>query len=261
MTCTRIEMETRDLFPPSFRVIDDIYYVGSRRVGSHLVTSEKGQVLIDTCNPGDGPSVLKSIRDLGYNPKDIKYILTTHGHLDHVGGTKMIAEESGARVCVGQADVDAVEKGSTTRAGLTGFATFKVYQSLKDGDVIALGNKEIHVYHTPGHTPGCISVGFKVNHEGRVYNVFLFGGAGLNVFEEKNLRRGIYGGTIQDFGKTLDRLEAFKVDIWLGSHPNQNETFRKLELLQKGVTPNPYIDPDGWKAFLKGLRASLAGFQ
>ena len=157
--------------------------------------------------------------------------------------------------------MDAVEKGSTTRAGLTGFATFRVDQKLKDGDTIALGNKEIHVYHTPGHTPGCISFGFKVSYEGRTYNVFLFGGAGFNVFEEENLRRGIYGGTVQDYGRTLDRLDSLKVDIWLGAHPHRNDTFRKLELLQKGITPNPYIDAEGWKAFLKGLRSGLTRFQ
>jgi len=91
---TRVDIQARDSFPPAFRIIDDIYYVGSRRVSSHLVTSEKGHVLIDACNPGDGPSILKSIRELGFNPKDIKYILTTHAHHDHVGGTKMISSSS-----------------------------------------------------------------------------------------------------------------------------------------------------------------------
>jgi len=254
-------MQAKDSFPPAFRIIDDIYYVGSRSVSSHLITSDEGHVLIDTCNPGDGPSVLKSIRDLKFSPNDIKYILTTHGHHDHVGGTKIIAEETGAKICVGEADVVAVEKGSATREGLTGFATFKVDKMLKDGDIIPLGNKEIRVYHTPGHTPGCVSIGFKINHEGRTCNVFLFGGAGLNVFEERNLKRGIYGGTLQDFGKTLDRLETLKVDVWLGSHPNQNDTFGKLDLLLKGISPNPYIDPSGWKVFLKRLRTDLASFQ
>jgi len=254
-------MQARDSFPHAFRVIDDVYYVGSRSVSSHLVTTEKGHVLIDTCNPGDAPSIMKSIRDLGFDPKDIKYILTTHAHHDHVGGTKMIAEETGAKVCVGEADVEAVETGSTTRAGLTGFATFKVDQTLREGDVITLGSKAMRVYHTPGHTPGCCSFGFKVNHEGKVYDVFLFGGAGFNVFEEENLRRGIYGGTVQDYGRTLDRLETLKVDIWLGAHPHRNDTFRKLELLQKGATPNPFIDPAGWKAFLKGLRSGLMKYR
>ena len=254
-------MQAQDSFPHSFRVIDDVYYVGSRSVGSHMITSEKGHVLIDTCNPGDGPSIMKSIRDLGFDPKDIKYILTTHAHHDHVGGTKMISEETGAKICVGEADVEAAEKGSTTRAGLTGFATFKVGQTLREGDVVALGYKEIRVYHTPGHTPGCCSFGFRVDHESKVYDVFLFGGAGFNVFQEENLRRGIYGGTVQDYGRTLDRLDTLKVDVWLGAHPHRNNTFQKLELLQKGVTPNPFIDPVGWKAFLKGLRTGLEKYR
>jgi len=91
--------------------------------------------------------------------------------------------------------------------------------------------------------------------------VFLFGGAGLNVFEEENLRKRIYGGTVQDYARTLERLETLNVDVWLGNHPNQNNTFGKQELLAKGVTPNPYIDPRGWKAFLKELKESLRKFQ
>jgi metallo-beta-lactamase class B len=246
---------------PAFRIIDDIYYVGNGWVSSHLITSEKGHVLIDTCMPETGSSILKAITSLEFRPRDVRYILTSHAHIDHLGSTKMLAEETGARVCVGEADVEAAEKGSTTRAGLTGFTPFKVNMPLREGDVIAVGSKEIHVYHTPGHTPGCCSFGLKIEHESRKYNVFLFGGAGLNVFEEENLRKNIYGGTVQDLARTVERLETLNVDVWLGNHPNQNNTFAKQELLAKGATPNPYIDPQGWKAFLKGLKDSLRKLQ
>jgi len=245
---------------PAFRMIDNVYYVGSRYVSSHLITSEEGHILIDTCMPDTGPFILKGIIDLGFNPKDIKYILITHAHIDHLGSTKMLAEETGAKVCIGEADMEAAEKGSTTKFGLIGFTPFKVDTPLKEGDILALGDKEIHVYHTPGHTPGCCSFDFKIDYEGRKYKVFLFGGPGQNVFEEENIRMEIYGGTLQDYKKTLDRLETFQVDVWLGAHPGQNNTFGKLELLNEGVTPNPYIDPEGWKAFLKRLKDSLQRF-
>ncbi len=241
----------------AFRMIDHVYYVGSQRVSSHLLASEEGHILIDTCMPEDGPGILKGIAELGFNPKDVRYILITHAHIDHLGSASLLAEQTGATLCIGEADVEAAEKGSTNRMGLTGFEPFHVDLSLKEGDVIAVGSSEVRVYHTPGHTPGCCSFGFKVGDNGRNYDAFLFGGPGLNVFKAENLRRGIYGGTRDDFQKTLDRLDTLDVEVWLGAHPGQNRTFQKHELLTQGAEPNPYADPRGWKAFLQGISARL----
>jgi len=211
---------------------------------------------------------LKGIVDLGYKPEDIEYILITHAHIDHLGSTKFLAEETGAKICIGRDDVEAVEKGSTSveevergspyRLGLIGFEPFKVDLPLDEGDTIAVGDKEIHVYYTPGHTPGCCSFGFKVEVEKRKYDAFMLGGQGVNVFVEENLKHRIYGGTVLDFKKTVVRLEDFKVDIWLGTHPNHNNTFQKLELMRKNVKPNPFIDPQGWKDFIKDIKLELA---
>jgi len=255
---------------PAFRMIDDIYYVGSRRESGHLITSEEGHMLIDTGFPETGPFILKGILDLGFNPKDIKYILITHAHVDCLGSAKLLAEETGAKVCIGEADVKAAEEGSPTKMGLIRTPDsslfyrvefFKVDMPLKEGDAIALGDKEIHVYHTPGHTPGSCSLGFKIDYEDHEYNAFLFGGASQDVFEDRSgFGYPSYRGTLQDYKNTLDRLENFQVDIWLGTHPNNNRTFEKLELLKKGVRPNPYIDPEGWKAYLKSLKESLKRF-
>jgi len=240
-----------------FWMIDNIHYVGTERVSSHLFTSEEGHILIDTCMPEDGPAILKNISALGFDPGDIRYILMSHAHIDHLGSTKFLAEATGAKVCIGEADVQAAERGSTSKMGLVGFSPFKVDIALKEGDEVSVGERDILIYHTPGHTPGCISFGFEVQDEGHKYSGFIFGGPGVNVFQPKNLEKGIYGGTLQDFQSTLDRLDALQVQVWLGAHPNQNNTFQKLELLKKGAKPNPYIDPEGWKAFLQTLREKL----
>ena len=68
---------------------------------------------------------------------------------------------------------------------------------------------------------------------------------------KENSERNIYRGTALDFEKTLNRLKDFKVDVWLGAHPNHNNTFQKLQILRKNARPNPFIDPQGWKDFIK----------
>ena len=103
---------------PAFHMIGDIYYVGSRFVSSHLITSEVGHMLIDTCMPDTGPFILKGIVDLGFDPKDVKYILITHAHVDHLDSTRLLAEETGAKVCTGEADVQAAQEGDPTKMGL-----------------------------------------------------------------------------------------------------------------------------------------------
>ncbi len=228
---------------PAFRMIDDIYYVGGY-VGSFLITSEDGHILIDTTFPGQGAYILKGIVDLGFKPKDVKHILITHAHFDHTGNAMMLAEATGAKVCIGEFEREAAEKGSERHPAIT------IDESLKDGDIIAVGNKEIRVYHTPGHTIGNISFGFNIPHENQMLNTFIVGGFAVG-------NRARYEGALQDYKKTLERYESLNVDVWLVSHPEPNDTFGKFALLRQGVTPNPYIDPDGWKAFLQMLEESL----
>lgn len=245
----------------SFQMIGNIYYVGTEQVSSHLFASGDGHILIDACMPDSGPSILKGIRDLGFSPGDVQYLLISHGHIDHLGSAAFLAGETGATIWIGEADVEAAEIGSKTRLGLMGYKTFKVDRIFNEGDVISVGNNSITIYHTPGHTPGCCSFGFDVQEQDRTYRGMLFGGAGTNVFEEEYLRKDIYGGTIDDFQKTLKLLLSFDIDVWLGNHPQQNKTFQKIKLLRQGVSPNPYIDPAGWKDFIRTNIAEAEKFQ
>ena len=166
---------------------------------------------------------------------------------------KHIAQQTNARVCIHAADKDTAQHGSD----VNGFEPFNVDMELNEGDVISLGDKDIYVYHTPGHTPGCCSFRFAIVEDAHQYDAILFGGPGVNVFQEKNLSRGIYGGTMEDFENTLERLTGFPVQVWLGAHPDQNDTFAKRDQLQRGAQPNPFIDPEGWQAFLASIREKV----
>jgi metallo-beta-lactamase class B len=244
----------------AFHLIDNVYYVGTEEVSSHLFATSDGHILIDACCPGDGPAILDGIRQLGFDPGGIRYLLVSHAHDDHLGSAAFLAAETGATVCIGEADVAGAENGSTTQLGLTGIETFKVDMPLKEGDLITVGDISIRVYHTPGHTPGCCSFGFDVHEEGRVYGGALFGGPGTNVFAPENIEKNIYGGSMDDFFGTVRRLLTFNVDVWLGAHPYHNETFSKHAARQQGATPNPYIDPQGWRSFLDKCLAEAESY-
>jgi len=247
-------MAEHDVEP--FRMIGNVHYVGTRRVSSHLFTSDEGHILLDACFPGDGPVILDNIRALGFEPKDVCYLLITHTHLDHCGGAAHIKRETSAEVRIGEADVEPAQKGSDTEMGLIGFEPFEVDAPLHDGDVVSVGPTSVTVYHTPGHTPGCSSFGFEVQEDGCALSGMLFGGPGLNVFDPEKVAQQIYGGALEDFIASVKRLLAMEPDVWLGAHPGQNKTFDKAERLQAGERPNPFIDPEGWRAYLTARLAA-----
>ena len=243
----------------AFRMIGNIYYVGTERVSSHLLTSEAGHILLDACYPGDGPAILDNIRAVGFKPEDVRVIAITHAHIDHQGSVDHLKGATGAQVCIGTADVEGAEKGSKTIMGLKDFKPFKVDRALTEGDEIRVGDIAVRVLHTPGHTPGCLTFEFDIDEGGKVYKGILFGGPGLNVFDHEKLKgAGIYGGTLGDYLKTVKRLHAMDPDVFLGAHPGQCDTFGKRDRLREGETPNPYIDPKGWKDFI-GDKVAKAG--
>ena len=89
-----------------FRIIGNLYYVGNSDVSSHLIDTTQGLVLLDTGFPQTVYLLLESVRRLGFNPDDIRYILHCHGHYDHFGGTRAIVELTGAKTALGADDIE-----------------------------------------------------------------------------------------------------------------------------------------------------------
>ena len=254
--------EPWSLQAPAFAITDSLYYVGNTNVSCHLLKTSAGIVLIDTAFAETTYLLTESIRAIGVDPRDIKLITHTHGHVDHCGATRRIKELSGAEVALGVQDVDTVERGTEFTCaehiyGIMEFETFKVDRPLRHMDTIDLGDTVIRCHYTPGHTPGVITHTFEVEADGDRLLVGLFGGPGLWTLQDEHRETQGYPENREDFGKSLEYLKALDVDIWLGAHPSQNDTFGKFERLQKGESPNPFIDPDGWKKFIAGIEANF----
>ena len=235
-----------------------------RRHGVHLADPDDGGVdLIDSSQEPYVDHVLDNIRNLGFDPKDIKYILIVHGHLDHFGGAARIKELSGARVGLTEADwkmVDDVAKQLQDRPATQPPFNRAVQRDardlmLKDGDVVTLGKTSLKVYVMPGHTPGSASFEFTVYDNGKPYKAFMFGGP--------EPRDGVEGG--KKFLASVNRLAQMEPDVQVGllihswlansTYPNGG-TFERMVKLQsrKPGEPNPFVDPASWQAWMPKLK-------
>ena len=236
-----------------FRIAGNLYYVGNSSVSAHLIDTGEGLILLDTTYPQTVYLLLESIRRLGFDPGDIKYIMHSHGHYDHFGGTRAIVELTGAKTFLGAADIEFLtERPELTWApeyGVDFHEAFEVNTALAGGETVKLGDAAIECVHTPGHTPGTMSWFFDVREKGKSYRVGAHGGPGLNTLsdeflEENNLPRS----NRQDFLKSLQILKKREVDIFIGLHPGQSNTLERAAAMTE--THNPFIDPGAWPAAL-----------
>jgi metallo-beta-lactamase class B len=239
-----------------FRIAGNLYYVGNSDVSSHLIDTGEGLILLDTTFPQTAYLLLESIRRLGFNPDDIRYVLHCHGHYDHFGGTRALVELTGAETALGKADIpilkDRPELSWAPEYGTEFYETFDVDSPLSDGDTVSLGNTEIECVHTPGHTPGSMSYFFKVCHQGRDCTVGIHGGPGLNTLSDAYLQaHSLPAAARQDYTSSLETLRSREVDIFIGAHPGQNDTLGKRARMADHQ--NPFIDPGAWPTFLHQL--------
>lgn len=240
---------------PPFCIFGNLYFVGTYPASSHLLDTGKGLILLDSGYPQTLYLVLENIRKLGFSPYDIKYILHSHGHYDHLGATKALVELTGAKTIIGTADAPyANGTVDLTWARELGYEYHEVFEPdilLADEDRITLGNIDILCLHTPGHTPGTMSYFFDVTDGACTYRAGMHGGVGTNSMTKNFLDQyGLSYECREKFLKGIERLKNQKVDIFIGNHVWNNDTCGKYERMQNGEK-NPFIAPEEWAIFLK----------
>ena len=246
-----------------FRVIDDVYYVGNRCVGSYLLATTEDLMLIDTGFAETVPLLLDSIATLGFDARRIRFIVNSHMHIDHIGGNQQLVELTGARVCIHADDAEVARAGGSAtmedRCGVK-CPPSVVGRELSDGDIIELSDRRLEVIHSPGHTPGSCCFLTRVEGGNQALTVCLLGGSGLFTFTPDGRRWG-YPGDIEDYAKALVRLQALSVDVPLGSHPEHFDMLEKAEQARADPGVNPFIDPDGWTRKLSEMAAGFEKYQ
>ena len=213
-------------------------------------------LLLDTAQEPYVDHVIDSIRKVGFDPRNIKYIVISHGHLDHFGGAARIQQLSGARVVALEEDWELIEAagGRPGRGNAPPPLVPKRDRVVKEGDTLTLGNTTLKFYRHPGHTPGSLSTEFTVVDGGRPYKAFMFGGPGP--------RGGETGA--EQFLASANRVAEIpgiqvhvQVHSWLNDFPYTNggifERAQKLAERKPGE-PHPFVDPQSWQAWVKKVQ-------
>lgn len=217
-----------------FKIFGNVYFCGTFQASCHLIDTGEGLILIDPGYENTLYLVIDSIYKLGFRPDDIKYIINTHWHWDHTEATAALAELSGAKTLLGRWDEEKAKR------------YFTPDLLVKDGDTLTLGNTTVTFLETPGHTKGTISLFFHTEENGKTYRVGMFGGAGANT-----LAKGAFDfeGCRKAYRESVHRLQKEKVDVFIGNHTWNNDTFPKAKVLRE-TGENLFLDDTLWHQFL-----------
>jgi metallo-beta-lactamase class B len=238
------------------RIIGNIYYVGAEGISAHIIVTKAGLILLDTGSLQMLPGLRANIEKLGHKLSDVKIILSSHAHWDHVEGHAAMQDLTGARVMAVGEDAKAIASGIDNSAlGSSGWKPVKVDRVLKDGDTVELGGVTMTAHLTPGHTKGCTTWTMTVDENGKPYDVVFIGGISINegVRLIGNTR---HPGIAEDYARTFNTLKALKADVFLAQHPSIYGLAEKMQKLKAGATPNPFIDPEGYQRVVADAEAA-----
>ena len=242
-----------------FRLIGNIYYVGAKNIASYLVVTPQGSILIDTGTTEMTPVITANVEKLGFKVRDIKIMLSSHAHFDHIGGHAAMKKLTGARVMAIKQDADALEAGKDlSPLGDEGWTAVKVDRVLKDGDAVALGGTTLRAVWAPGHTPGCTVWTTSVPDAGKTHSVAIFGCGGPNG-GVKLVGNQRFPTLVDDTLATFRKLKMLKPDIYVTGHP-QMLFAGKIERMKANERPHPLFDA-GSAAWTKMLDDAQAAFE
>lgn len=207
-----------------FRIAGNLYYVGTYDLGSYLIVTSKGNILINTGLADSLPMIKNNIKKLGFKYQDTKVLLLTQAHYDHLGAMAAIKKETGAKLYVDQADADVLKTGGKSdyemgKYGVT-FAPINPDYTLKDKDLITLGNAKLTMLHHPGHTKGSCSFLFETKDNKRKYKV-LIANMPTIIIDHKFSDVTSYPTMQKDYEYTLKEMKKLDFDIWVASHASQ----------------------------------------
>lgn len=235
-------------FPPH-KIVGDVYYVGSEQLASFLITTPQGHILINSDFEATVPVIRASIEKLGFKFSDVKILLGSHAHADHMEGDALIKEYTGAQVMAMEQDVPAL------RAMRPGGKEHPIDRVLKDGDTVTLGGTTLTAHLTAGHTKGCTTWSLKTVEAGRTLDVVIVCSLGVNPGYVL-VNNADYPQIADDYRKSFAKLRSMRADVFLGAHGSFYDMAARYAKLQAGG-PNPFIDDQALAAYVDRMEAAF----
>jgi metallo-beta-lactamase class B len=233
---------------PAHTIIGNLHYVGTGTLNSYLITTPEGHILINTNFEETVPLLRASVEKLGFMPTDIKVILGSHAHADHMQADAVVKEwTGGAAVLAMEQDVPAL-KNMKAPSG----KPHPIDRVLKDGEQVTLGGTTLTAHLTPGHTRGCTTWTMRIPDGGRTYDV-LIACAGLQE-DARLVNNKNYPEIADDFARSIKKYKTLRADVFLGAHSWFFDLAGKYKKL--GSATNPYIDPAAYKAWVDKMEAN-----
>ena len=255
----------RSPVPPQ-HLVANIYYVGAIGVSSYLITTPEGHILLDTGFDDTVPIIQRSVEQLGFRLADIKIILSSHAHIDHVGGHAGMKKLTGAQIYASAADARTLESGGADDyiqwpKETILYTPVKADRIVTDGERVTLGGVTLTAHLTPGHTRGATTWTMDVPDDGVMHHVVFFSSASINP-GTRLLNNPLFPDFVPEFEATLAKLHALPCDIFFAPHGGQFAMAEKFARLAKGGRENPFVDPAGWQKLVteaeNAFRAQLA---
>ncbi len=235
---------------PAHRVVGNTYYVGSDALAIYLITTPEGHILINSGFEETVPLIQASVESLGFKMSDVKILLESHAHSDHVAGHARLQKLTGAKVFVMRGDHSVIASGGQGQYLYTDsrWPPCEVDRVLDDGDEVKLGGTTLVAHLTPGHTRGCTTWAWQAAKGDKKYDVVVIGSPNVNpgyrLVDNKD-----YPNIANDFAKSFAVLKKLPCDFFLGAHGNYYGMHAKFDRVKKSDT-SPFIDPKGYQAYV-----------
>jgi metallo-beta-lactamase class B len=248
-----------------YRIVGNVYYVGSQGLASYLITTPQGHILVNSSLESSVPMIRASIEKLGFRFGDVKILLISHAHWDHCAGSAAVKELTGAKYMVMDADVPEIEAGGKGNfqygdSPASRYQPTKVDRILHDGDEVKLADTVLTAHLTPGHTKGTTTWTLKAKEGNKAYNVVIVGSPNVNA-GYKLVNNALYPQIASDYERMFQVLKSLPCDVFLGAHGNYYGMEAKYARMNEGAA-NPFIDPEGYKSYVaereQTFRAELA---